>query len=245
MVSVNNPAGRLHALLSEARARKFQDGERLRKVWGVLLDVDSSDTPLLLSITIQLMSLVQQTRKGVESLENIDKETFLVAVIDVESAFASTNIDTPWMVFAQQISERTMLGLAFCSDRLSGVMGESIIENAVLDELKSEVEAMIDDVLKSDMASPLRAIILDHLESIRRAIVLYKIRGTQGLKEALDSGFGSLARQAAAPLTPADKTLVGRLVDLFAKLDGYVSVAAAVHQLYGRMSEILQAQLTG
>ena len=133
-----------------------------------------------------------------------------------------------------------MVGLEFCSDTLSRVTPEDVPDEAILDELKHDVEAMIDDVDKADIVSTLKAVILDHLESIRRAVVEYKIRGTQGLRQALDSGIGSLLRHRDELKKTESQHIVTRLMNLFGKIDSYVGVGIAAQKLFGRMTDLLQ-----
>jgi hypothetical protein len=238
MPAINNPAGRLYGILAEAR--KSQDGAHIRQVWGTIFGVDPSDTPRVLSLVIQLMDLVGDTRECIEAMENIDKETYLKPIQDVEKAFSVANLDAPWSHFKGHISDSTMLGLAFCSDTLSRAAREEVVDQAALDELKADVEAMIDDILKLDIEPTLRAVILDHLESIRRAIVEYRIRGTKGLRQALDSGIGSLLRHRDELKKSDNQTLVSRLTSLFGKIDRYVALATTARKLYGHVTELLQ-----
>lgn len=237
MPAINNPAGRLHAILTEAM--KSQETTYLRNVWGSIFGIEATDTPKLLAVLIQLMATVAETRARITSIKQIDHETYLKAIVHLEKAVSHTNIEGNWGQFRMHITEATMLGLAFCSDTLARVMPEEVIDPAVLDELKADVEAMIDELLKSDIEPTLRAVVLDHLESIRRAIVEYKIRGTRGLRQALDSGIGSLMRHRDELEASESKGFIERLGGFFSKLDRYVSVGIAAKQLCNHVQSLL------
>ncbi len=212
----------------------------MKEVWGRVSGVDPMDTPRTLAVLLDLMGLVAVTRRRIEALEHVDKDTYLKPIKEIETAFAVTNLDTIWGSFKRHTSDATMVGLAFCSDTLSRVTPEDVLDEAILDELKHDVEAMIDDVDKADIVSTLKAVILDHLESIRRAVVEYKIRGTQGLRQALDSGIGSLLRQRDELKKTENQHVVTRLMNLFGKIDSYVGVGIAAQKLFGRVTDLLQ-----
>lgn len=240
MPKMDNPAGRLHDLLERARKLGYADHVRLRMVWGALFEIDPKDTPQILAVTIRLFELTAQTRKFVGMLDGVDRDLYVQPVKDVEIAFASTTCDSQWVEFKTKIKDTTMTGLAFCSDTLSKTMHEEVIEQETLDDLKAEVDKLIDEVLKSDMDATLKAIIIDHLEGIRRAIIEYRIRGTAGLRQALDSGVGSLMRHLEELKKSGSKPTMVRLMEFFGKVNDYVSVSKTMGRIYGQVSEMLQ-----
>jgi len=211
-----------------------------RQVWSKVFDVNAADTPACLSVLIQVLGLVTDTRRSIESLENIDKEVYLQPIKNIEDSLTITHLDAAWVNCKRHITEATIVGLAFCADTLSRVAPEEVLDNGVLNELKHEVEAMSDYVEKSEIKSTLKAVILDHLESIRRAVVEYKARGTQGLREALDSGIGSLIRHRDELRKTENQDVMKRLRELFGKIEDCVGVAAGALKLFNRVTDLLQ-----
>jgi hypothetical protein len=186
------------------------------------------------------MELVGNTRQAIESIDFIDKDTYLKPVVDVETAFSQTNIDSPWHIFNAHISDSTLLGLAFCSDTLSREMPESVIDQEVLDQLRTEIELMIADILNSSIDERLKAVIIDHLESIRRALIEYRIRGSEGLRRALDSGIGTLIRHQEEMRKPENASILSKLLSVFKKIDSYVEVGITAKRLFSNVTELLQ-----
>jgi hypothetical protein len=238
MPQANNPAGRLYAILAEAK--QTQDNVQLKTMWAKMFDVAPDDTAGLLAFFVQVMGLVAQTRRAIESLTDVDKDAYLRPIVQIERAFTRANFETHCAEFKGIINDSVMVALDFCSDKLSRVAAEEMIDATVLRELLSDVQDMIEEILGSTMDASLKAVILDHLEAIRRAILQYKISGAEGIKRAMDSGVGSLLRHADELKKSDNKSKVERLTKLLAKIDGYVTFGVGAKKLFGHAMELLQ-----
>jgi hypothetical protein len=238
MPALNNPAGRLYSIMIEVR--RAPDNQLMRQVGAKIFGIAETNTRDILSVVIEMLGLLARTRKAIESRNDIDQEPYLKPIASIEEAFKLTNIDTQYVQFKRFLPDSVMTGLEFCSDKLARTMGEEMIEQSTLDELRTEVEAMISEFLVMDIDRSLMAVIIDHLEAIRQAILHYRINGASGLKRALDSGIGSLARHREDLKKPENRHWTGKLLTLLGRIDGYVALAVGAKRLFGHVAELLQ-----
>lgn len=88
---LNNPAGRLYAILSEVR--KTHDTVPIKDMWAKMFGVPNGDIGGVLAVHVELVDLVRETRKSIEALADVDNETYLKPIVQIETAFSRANLD--------------------------------------------------------------------------------------------------------------------------------------------------------
>lgn len=190
MVSVDNPAGRLHLVLNEARQKNQKVAAK--QVWADVLGVDSNDTGELLVAMAELIRLMAEAKTRLSRHQDVDLEIYMKPFENIEQALTRTNLDSAWSDCSRYLDDATMISLAFCSDTLSRREGEFVIDPADLAELQDEVERLLVRVMEIDLPGDLRKVLVSDLEDLRRAILAYRVAGAGGLRRAVQSSVGAV-----------------------------------------------------
>jgi len=227
----NNPAGRLHGILSAALP--CRNNKPAREAWASVFRIEPTATGDLLYLLAQLIGLLQLTRQRIEQIDQLDRDLYFQPIKKLEKAFATMNLDVPWNNFKSNIDDATMVGLAFCSDTLSKYHSEELIEKEVLEDLLTDVESLVQTVLASTLTPELKTVLVENLENIRRAILEYRIRGADGLLRALETSVGALVRHRDDLKRSKDSESVSGFWKFLTKLDRIATTAMKAKQLFG------------
>jgi len=238
MATANNPAGRLYNLLVEAR--KQPPGTEARKVWALLLHVESNDTPTLLRRLARVLEVPALIRERVARQQSVNRALLLEWMPSVELALSNVTLGGPWKSFLGHFDEKTMYGLNLCSDILSRHCAETIIDEGELENIGQEVGTLIEEISGARIEEDVKQFMLDHLAAITDALNDYWIAGATPLRKALESSVGAIVLDSsiiskvnAAPHGSRFWTIVGRV--------GVVlSIAWNALQLSGRATALLQ-----
>ena len=207
----NNPAGRLHAILTRAKeiAREPANRASAGILWGLVFQVvyvpsvgnappnplSSSEQLEVISRLIELQKLVEETEESLLKVEGLTEKYFRpferIRPLTFES-LAALGSDVSGSLAV--ITDGDMTVLEFCSEKLEGHHPEVVVDKAELILVLSEVTALFEEVkVMADLDEDLHAFILDGLESIRRGISEFRIRGPERLRETLAEIVGGLA----------------------------------------------------
>lgn len=226
--SSDNPAGRLHNILTSAL--RFQRQKTSREVWSNVFEIAPDDTSRLLSLYGKLIDLIGHAREGVDQLEDVQKTIYMQPFDEIDQAFSYFNLDASWQPTRDHLTDATMRSLAFAADTLARAHWTAEIEQAELDKLLKEVNSLLETVLGADVGEELKSYLVESLQDIQRAIIEYKIRGVDGLQEALERSIGATMRHADAIRAAKGEKPVKKWFEILGKLDAVVSVALKVKQ---------------
>lgn len=133
-----------------------------------------------------------------------------------------------------------MKGLRFCANELSKYHFESPISKQELADLLQQIEELTVDVLDSDIDPLLKTLIIDLLETIRKSIIEYRLRGAEGIKDALIYFIGSTVTNYDLVTKEKNKPIVQRVMDLVSATDKVVSTALQMKALCENAAPLLQ-----
>jgi hypothetical protein len=185
MAKLNNPAARLHALLSKAK----KGGEQYRQKpatesWAMLLNVPTDNQALMLKRLGGVMELPLNIKTRTENLADVDQDLFLRWLPKVEEAFRANHLAGGFHGFIDKIDDTTLYGIEHCAALLSNRDPEAEITPEELENLKLQVEEMIKEMVDAEMDPDLKKFLLKHLFAIRNAIDEYQVFGSKPLVTA-------------------------------------------------------------
>lgn len=158
-----------------------------------IFDLDPESDSKILEKTAHLIGLLVKVKRGIESAEGLNRDLYLERLPRIEEAFLSVRLTDQWKSFDNRLDSTTMLSLKHCSDALSNLSPGVVIEEGELQEIRSDVESLIDQILENiKLNAELQEVLLSHLKIIRRAIINYKIHGSDGLQEAIETATGAI-----------------------------------------------------
>ena len=240
-IEQNNPAGRLHAILSAA----IQEIEVKRNnvtavnLWASVFEIPI-DGPIIyeqslleiISRILQLDRLIDDAETGLMKIEGLHERYFRpfarLRAVPRQSLVGLTS-DISGQIKA--ISEGDMTVLEFCAEKLEAQHAEVVISDNDLQEVLQEVNLLFDQVKTAQMDEGLQAFILDGLESIRRGIYEFRIRGSERLKETLGEIVGSLYVNYKTVQAAGDDESLEKFNKLFNRLSAMVTFASSSMKL--------------
>jgi hypothetical protein len=199
MVKLNNPAARLHALLSKAK----QGGEQYRaksaiESWTIILNGSADNQALMLKRLGRVMELPSAIKTRIESIPDVEHGLYLRWLPKVEEAFRANHLTGPFHLFIDKIDEVTLLGLEHCASALSRRDPDAEISEDELQALKKQVDALIKETAEGDMEEDLKRFILKHLLAIRSAIDEYTLFGSKPLVTAFGETIATVYTEQQA-----------------------------------------------
>ena len=230
MIDESNPAGRLHKILSQAKAHP--DNQKVKVVWSKALGVEEDDIVVTKSV-IELYSLSQEIQSLIKMNENLNHELYLSSFHRIDRAFFPLNLGTTWQGAKQHLTEEALTRLQFCAQELSGFYSEESLSKEDLDDIIKKTDELYDSLYNSTLPSVLRLTLLEEVQRIRNAISLYQIKGAKGLKEALQGAIGAVVanQEGLKKAKNENDEVIKKLGTLLDKMDSFASKALKIHKI--------------
>jgi hypothetical protein len=189
-MSLDNPAGRLHAILSDGKAKPSK--EPAAKTWAALLRVDESDFVTLLQKLGLVHQLPAAVRQRIEKVDGFNPDIHLRWIPSVELAFKKLHLYRPWGEFIERIDDASLLALQVCDHELSK-QGSTNIGNDQIDALKLEAESLRESISEADTALEVEDYLLSNLGMIEKSLCDYYLSGPESIRNAVQITIGSIA----------------------------------------------------
>lgn len=230
MIDESNPAGRLHKILSQAKAQP--DNQKVKDVWSKALGVNGDDVEVTKSV-IELYSLSQEIQSLIRMNENLNHDLYLASFHRIDRAFFPLNLGTNWQGVKQHLTDEALTRLQFCAQELSGFYSEDSLSEEDLADIIKKTDELYESLYGSTLPSILRLTLLEEVQRIRNAISLYQIKGAKGLKEALQGAIGAVVANQEELKTAKTENddVIQRLGSLLDKMDSFASKALKVHKV--------------
>lgn len=227
----NNPAGRLHAILSRAKdeIRSTMDATTL---WSNVFEIALRNPPSIENIReivsrlLQLDQLIAETERRLRGIDGLPNRYFrpFQTIRDIPR-YSLTSLGNNMSAAIRGITDSDMLTLEFCCDKLEEQHAEIVISEDELQALLEDVNLLFDEVKTAEIDPQLQTFILDGLESIRRGIYEFRIRGAERLKETIGEIVGSLYVNHKAVEAAGEDEILEKFNKLFNRLSAMVTFA--------------------
>lgn len=227
MVKTDNPAGRLHEILTNALN---QGNMPTIEVWTMVLGATPGDKTDVIRRISRLHELVDEVKEKITKLSGLNTQLYLSRFPSIEAVVKATNYDAGWDAYKPHLNEAAMLNLAHCAEALSRY-DEAPIEQADMSALLESIDELSEKLLGSSIDSPLKEVIADLLENIRRSITEYRIRGAAGMRKELAYCIGMLMQNHELFKNEGAKEEVGAFIKIFTKFRGLIDVALKLKEL--------------
>lgn len=237
----NNPAGRLHDILSEALDT---NAGKVRNAWAKVFDLEPNDTGRILYQLGQLIQLIEKAKDAVADLPNHDHDLYLQPLHELASVFSYIALDETWNEFRQRVDKSTMRSLAFCADALGVHSRETELPASMLAGLQARAEQLIEEMLASELPQELKELVISNLELVRSALLNYRLHGSEGLRHAMDINIGTVIRMASRINTEEQKAQAKKIWEFLVNLDTALSLASVGYQVAPPMFAVL-SQIAG
>ena len=202
MAELTNPAKRLSSLLERVMEWGHEldyEGATMQSVWlhavGVDERVEEYDEAIeefhnSLSVALELVNACQRL---VERTPSTTQDLHMRQLRRVRNAIFRASAQN-WGEFRTNFNEDFMISLRWAAQDMSTHWYEETIPQGELAGIQLEIEALSERVVTSGLDSSLKTVLLDGLEAIRKAILDYRVTGADGIRQAVDSNIGAVAR---------------------------------------------------
>jgi hypothetical protein len=191
---MGNPATRLHAILTRAKA--VAQGDKMIDGWRRSLELPAdADDLAVMSKVGRVFALPNIIAREIERFKDLDFDLYLAWRKDLGDAFRQIAFQSHFGQFSARISDSLLTTIRFCAHELEKRVPEKEISREQVDELREAVWKLYDEVLKSDLPPVLFRYALDHLFLIIEALDSHVITGATAIEMALNSVIGSVATQ--------------------------------------------------
>lgn len=227
MVKYDNPAGRLHKILTEARN---VPNKAVIEVWAQVLGAQPGNKTDIIRRVSLMQELFDDIKIKIANIDGINKELYLSRFNELEAVIKSTNYDAGWDGIKAHLSDAAMISLAHCAEALSR-FGETLIDENEFTELLNDIDALSEKLRSSSISKPLQHIIIDLLETMRRSISEYRIRGAEGMKREFAYCLGVLLQNHVQLKAEETKDEVGIFGKIFSKFNQLITFALKLKEL--------------
>lgn len=208
----NNTAARLATVLEQIRSAN--EHTTTKALMAVIFETET-DAAFAeeLGFFCQMPGEIERQVRALDE-EEIDIEFFLQWVDPVNTAITRLwAFNAPIHSVQQAYSPTDIMNLRACSQTLHREKSEPRIAQSQIDDLRQQVEELIDALHTStDLPPELKICLIEQLDKVLMALRHYSIRGPRGLNAAVDTATGAAVRACSnhPPHTPEAKKWVQR-----------------------------------
>ena len=245
MVDHTNPAQDLSSIFQ--KVAQFGDHRNISpnvmsSYWVAALEIDRSEFYDSLAGIIKLVAEIERILDTNDVRNRDIHAKQLAAVKNLIFEMGSMQ----WPEFRRQVTDNFLMLLQLLDSELSDYWPKPPESIEGLATLQTQIEDLISDVVESDLGDEIKRVITDGLNAVRNAILEYRVRGVEGIRQALDMNIGLIARYFA-DLKTADESDDGGVISKWSgvlqRVDTMISLALNVPQLAAPV--ITQWMLTG
>ncbi|BEP14828.1 hypothetical protein acdb102_31390 [Acidothermaceae bacterium B102] len=208
MARIDNPAGRLHALLTSYEAEQVAQSNRTFLVlWSAALQINPDLVPKYMCEVIGLIPAIEMALAGQEQEEEQRAafSHYLPHWIDATMAPANNWNSGP----GAPIDKGALIGLGSMSAYLSAVApeGEPPSQDRIDAWLQETASLMSDIDDSNEVSDDLRRVLHSHLEAVSWALRAVRVSGAAGIVAASERLMGAVAVSVATtePAAPTRK----------------------------------------
>lgn len=187
-MDVNNPAGRLLNILMEGK--KSSPGQNCKVIWAKILNVEADNSFVLVGRIGKVFSLVDNISIELAQIDNVDVSRYMSWTKNLEDAFSSCNLGTPWQHFIQHINEPILDYLHMTSGMLATNRPQPVLPRSELDNIYEGAKDLISEIIDSDLPNKIKKYFIEQLRKISTAIEEYKITGASEVVDIVEATFG-------------------------------------------------------
>jgi len=243
-VYTDNPAGRLHGLITTLR--KNSSTQPTWQAWAGTLQVPSDDLAELmrqLAIVYALPGAIESELGQVEESE-FDRDYAMRWQGEILGLLGPRLFtpDQSQQVIPSMVSNETLGSLESCSYLLHKHRPQRPVPDDEMERIAQMIRDL-EEAVRADagMAAELRAFLLFHCRQMSRALRDYTLRGPSALEDALDQAIGAAYRRT--DLTSRAKENPGawkRYKQLLVTVGAVLQIATAAVQLPGQVQQALE-----
>ena len=223
----DNPAGRLLAILEEAKKRPANTG--CRKQWHEILKT-TTEAQLMTALG-KVMLLPDQAFDQLHQYYPAHQIRADHWRSQINSAFLHQQLQGHWETFIAHFDDHTINYLTQSSVMLELKSKAKIIDADELAKWKGQLNKIIEDILASEKPKELKLFLVKNLSRLVQAIDDYRLTGVMPLVEAMDATYGHCFFNTDYKDFLSKDQIGKRIVEAIQTISNVVTVATGYTQL--------------
>lgn len=240
----DNPAGRLHALLSSLRQTANPQSVNSIQAWADVIGFPHQNLVAYTSAMSDVLQLSEDAAARIKSLEDVDADLLLRWKPKTDVALANSLAlgGSPVNQVLAQYDETTLNQLEFCSYELHRRYRDRSISADKIGELIAQIVDLRVEVDSEDAGVPaeVRGLLLLHLSEMETALRRYSLTGIDGLEAAFDRTVGHLYRRPDLAAQATQATVWPKVAATLAAISLIVTTATQVLALPPAIHDVFQ-----
>jgi hypothetical protein len=229
---MSNSVQRLMKIINEAIQQ--ESNFPVKTVWANVLGTSPDNDESYSGLT-KLLSLIQEVRDDVATLPMTLDVRWLH---DIEKRIYKTQFDSPWSSVKPGF-EYDIKNAGDTASLLEHFHPEPTIDDSELDQFQEEINQLLNDVISSKIDRDLKDFLQSHLREILVAVIDFKIKGTKGLKEAIQKTFAQAAMNQPIREKLDSSPFGKRLWSLILVFGGHISAIEGIIDIPDYVQRIL------
>jgi len=225
----DNPASRLLKILETGK--KHKPGIKCRDVWHNILNVDTSNSALLMSRLGKVMELPELIILEIQDKYPNQKSTHNHWSTKVNTAFMQQNLNGQWQEFIQHIDSHTTDYLSMSADLLEMKSDTQILSESEISDIRKKIDDLLLEVIDSDIDIKFKDYIVSYLRKILVAIDEYNISGATPISECIESTFGHAFIDEKYRTNISNTDIGNKVVSVLSAVASVVTIAVGLPQL--------------
>lgn len=186
----DNSAGRLLAILQNAKAQSFRKELPASQGWARALGVEADSTDLFFALA-ELNRLYDSSILRVDRLGR-NKPQYNAQLATIRKAISPALLNLQWGQIQAQLSDGGLMALSAYSEILSLLDPDGEVPAANLKELQEQVDDLIDAFIEAKTDTAFTQFALSQLQKVRDALIQYRFRGPEVLLQTLENVTGAM-----------------------------------------------------
>ena len=166
-------------------------------IWAKVFGIEAHDTAKLIICFGAFLELIQKSKHRIKNFEGVDVQTYLSPFDSIEyisSRFFHSSYT--WKELHKVLDRKHFLTtLQFCVDQSRHQEpGYKKINLEKLNSLGEELMSLRNEIINMTLPYDLKKTLLNSLRKMDEAIIMFKLRGVDGINEALNESIGGILR---------------------------------------------------
>lgn len=228
-VIMDNPALKLHSILSEAYNTVYSN-DKYSSAWAKIFNVDENDRIALMRNISGILNLYNETLNLVEQNERLNTENNKKFLLKIQNAIFTINFEGNMIKFMDSLDEETLTALFFIGEIIyyQYDLNDSKIDSEKVDEILFEINDLIHSIAESILPKDVQDILINNLILIKDALYRYRFLGEKELRKALEQTIGSIAINKSIIDENQDDNIYPRFGDVIGKTSSLITIGTAI-----------------
>lgn len=247
MAIKGNPAERLYEILSNAKenvkknSSDIYTNKTVKTIWALTFDIDKNDEEKVFLAVVEVIQQIESLKKVADRMNSIVKDDFVKEITGLERDIMNTSLDEKSYTLEKVISDTRLMALKAIAMGLDICNQYSTIDDEKIDDIRDKILQLINEINDLSISNDLKEIVIDNLERVDLMIDDHKLYGIEGVKGAVEKGFGNIMlNNELSELSSNDfevKETLKKVLNLFGTINTIISFSKNVAPMFTEVAK--------